>query len=581
MENAKLESTLGRRTVGDEVNATTQSTRGKKALDVMFARTPKRKKTDRDRVYMGQLANYTRAEQERTEKNDAIRASGGDLSLLHDDAKVLTAKDRDYFRRRRDVKHLFGWRSTFENIVGLFAVLAFFLVIAISEHNSARKTLIWDGDCDDPNGRWTVNFAQGIPCVDKDSQRDDFYVLVCKCSIILISFLSVIFNGCRYIMAKKIAELRYLEPQLGLGVSLCVSPCDNIGFIAESIVLMGVVPPFVDQFVRFTEVEVLGGANYWLPYNNLNVLIFVRFWFLLRVMRNFSGYANQNVAYVGAMNGVDSTSIFFSFRMIFREYPVRFLLFTFPALVFVSTACLIMMERFAPSSSVKNWHDAMWCIVISISTVGFGDLYPATVTGRLLVVVFPVFFGTLLVTAFTAIFIVTTDLSPREHRVCKAVDNDQWTRRFKRLFAIAVQRALRRQWFKTRQRWRLEFKSMTDFEWNGPLKAEQMRGKRLMALKYRFSAREWVPGLSALLAKSLCAATAKMRVVRHLRPEEVRRCNCRRSPRQRVPHTYSASSPLSLLPAHRSICNPWRCSRRGCATISSIWWAKSRCWRRN
>lgn len=126
-------------------------------------------------------------------------------------------------------------------------------------------------------------------------------------------------------------------------------------------------------------------------------------------------------------------------------------------------------------------------------------------------------------TAFTAIFIVTTDLSAREHRVCKAVDNAEWTRRFKRMFAISVQRAMRRYWFLTRRKFRAKFKVMTNVEWNGELSDEDMFGKRLLALKYRFSSREWVPGLSAIIVKSMYYATGQMRISRHVRPEEVRR----------------------------------------------------------
>ena len=376
------EGSLSRRSATEVANGRPHINSASKLGASLLGRSRKRLTTDRDRVYMGQLAAYARAEEERLAHNDRIRAEGGDLELLRDGAQVLTAKDREYFRRRRGVKHLFTWRSTFENLVGLFAALAFGIAILISEHNSGRKRLIWDGDCGDPDGPWIENFALNIPCVDKESLRDDYYIVVCKLCIMVLSVASIVVNTGRYFMEKKIAELRFIAPPHNLCVALCVSPVENLGFLLETALLLFSIPPYVDSFWKSTEVEVLGGANYWLPVNSIMTLLSLRFVFLLRVMRNFSGYANQNVAYVGAMNGVDSTSIFFSFRMFFREEPIKMLAIATPTLIFVASACLIMVERFAPSSNIKNWHDAVWCTIVSLTTVGFGDLYPATVSGR-------------------------------------------------------------------------------------------------------------------------------------------------------------------------------------------------------
>lgn len=41
-----------------------------------------------------------------------------------------------------------------------------------------------------------------------------------------------------------------------------------------------------------------------------------------------------------------------------------------------------------------NFYNSMWCVVISMTTVGFGDFYPVTIYGRLIIMI-AVFFGVL------------------------------------------------------------------------------------------------------------------------------------------------------------------------------------------
>jgi voltage-gated potassium channel len=65
------------------------------------------------------------------------------------------------------------------------------------------------------------------------------------------------------------------------------------------------------------------------------------------------------------------------------------------AVYVLATTCLIVLvaglavleaERGRPASNIQTYHEALWWAVCTITTVGYGDLYPTTIEGRLVAV---------------------------------------------------------------------------------------------------------------------------------------------------------------------------------------------------
>ena len=48
---------------------------------------------------------------------------------------------------------------------------------------------------------------------------------------------------------------------------------------------------------------------------------------------------------------------------------------------------MLQVEKDVPGAKIKNAEDALWWAYVTITTVGYGDLYPVTTEGRLIAAV--------------------------------------------------------------------------------------------------------------------------------------------------------------------------------------------------
>ena len=72
-----------------------------------------------------------------------------------------------------------------------------------------------------------------------------------------------------------------------------------------------------------------------------------------------------------------------------KNYSTSFLLFISLAILYscigVLSIVLLDFEDLAPNSNIHTLKDAFWTLQMSASTIGFGDFYPVTIEGRLIV----------------------------------------------------------------------------------------------------------------------------------------------------------------------------------------------------
>lgn len=85
----------------------------------------------------------------------------------------------------------------------------------------------------------------------------------------------------------------------------------------------------------------------------------------------------------------------------------RILLYTISGvslMIYVTSLAILDQERDQPGATINSFGNAIWWAITTVTTVGYGDLYPITVTGRIIAVL-------LMIGGISLIGVVTASLA--------------------------------------------------------------------------------------------------------------------------------------------------------------------------
>ncbi len=158
----------------------------------------------------------------------------------------------------------------------------------------------------------------------------------------------------------------------------------------------------------------------------LVIFVFLRVYFILKYFLSLSIYKTSRAARICRMFGEKIRDIF-AIRSFFQDSPIKFLLSLYIYWIFYFSYSLRITERiFIVPPIAKhlkiyypNFNDisnCLWCIFITMMTVGFGDYYPITFLGKVIIYL-AAFIGVILNSLVTVAFFKSLEFTANENKV--------------------------------------------------------------------------------------------------------------------------------------------------------------------
>ncbi|DBA05156.1 TPA: hypothetical protein N0F65_005006 [Lagenidium giganteum] len=164
------------------------------------------------------------------------------------------------------------------------------------------------------------------------------------------------------------------------------------------------------------------------PWEIVNVFVLIRLYWLIRVLRNalLRRLLSQHVLIIGGvLKDLPMDSLLWNLRLWLSLAPGKLLVTVFFLFWFTTAAIVSILERPYPSLLDDQVH-SLWLTIVTMSSVGYGDIYPITAYGRMAVLVGAVFGGTMLLSLMISVFLEALKGSKDEHEFVTAVEKMKW-----------------------------------------------------------------------------------------------------------------------------------------------------------
>eukprot|EP01017_Pseudomicrothorax_dubius_P007363 TRINITY_DN12282_c0_g1_i4.p1 TRINITY_DN12282_c0_g1~~TRINITY_DN12282_c0_g1_i4.p1 ORF type:complete len:308 (+),score=26.56 TRINITY_DN12282_c0_g1_i4:473-1396(+) len=187
------------------------------------------------------------------------------------------------------------------------------------------------------------------------------------------------------------AMLSYFKRRRVYSSNATLASTGHLKFLLIEIALNIPHPNIVTRDVNFTLFSPVLKRSYTQTLNEfLNLFQLHQIFIICRMILTLSYYFNQSAQRVMSMMGLQSNYLFVV-KSLLKSKPFTFLGINLLIGVFMFSFALRICERRLTNPDdpldmdFGNYWNCIWNIVITMSTIGFGDYYPRTIPGRVVI----------------------------------------------------------------------------------------------------------------------------------------------------------------------------------------------------
>lgn len=186
-------------------------------------------------------------------------------------------------------------------------------------------------------------------------------------------------------------------------------------FVFEMLILVIIPLPFYDKYITVicdNDVEIV-----YLLSDFLLAFMFTRLYFFVRTAYNYSIFSDAFAKGVCKQYGLETTLVF-KLRCFLSEYPNPTVLFFFFGTVLSSAYLVRIFEieyyRHDGTDIFDHYFNAVWFTVITLTTIGYGDISPGTPPGKIITILLA-FWGALLLSLLVVVMTSMLSMDANQH----------------------------------------------------------------------------------------------------------------------------------------------------------------------
>lgn len=247
---------------------------------------------------------------------------------------------------------------------------------------------------------------------------------------------------CITIIIHYILKLKYLKLKQKLDSTETLWSTRMVWFIFIEVSLCIVHCPIGFNWV-FTFEQYGGSLEYSLDMFAFLIML-LRLYLIWRIFEHYSSWNDEDSEEI-CNSCLCEGGVKFSIKAELKERPYTVVISVlFFSIMFFGVA-LRTAERPFMKVSGKDWDyiwNGMWCIIITMATVGYGDFYPTTHLGRLIDVI-ACFWGTFLVSLMVLSLTISSELTPQERKAYDIIKKKEAKHKLEICAANTIKSALK------------------------------------------------------------------------------------------------------------------------------------------